>query len=139
MQHFHVIQQGNQCQISPIWNSRAEGDIKGVAELQDGSQVVAVGSGGVTWFSCGKNAGAVARLVPLCSQGYSMCKEERDDKCKIVVGLLDGHVLVLDWDSGIIEKQLWVFGGAVSTVCVREGVVFAGGVDGGIVSFDLWE
>lgn len=139
VQHFHIIQSGSECEIRPIWNSRAEGDVRGVAELEDGSQVIAGGSGGLTWFSCGKNAGAVERLIPLCSQVCSLCKEEKGDVCKVVVGLVDGHLLVVDWDSGMVEKQLWVFGGAVSCCCVRSGVVFASGVDGGIVSFDLWD
>ncbi|CAL5993707.1 WD40_repeat protein [Hexamita inflata] len=139
VQHFHIIQQGNQCQIKPIWNSRAEGDVKGCAELEDGSQVIACGSGGLTWFSCGKNAGAVVRALPLVAGGTSLCKEERGDVCKIVIGCADGHIFVVDWDTGKIEKQLCVFCGQVSTCCVREGTVFCGGVDGGIVSFDLWE
>lgn len=37
VQHFHVVQNGTQCEIRPVWNSRAEGDVRGVAELEDGS------------------------------------------------------------------------------------------------------
>lgn len=105
----------------------------------DGSQVIAVGSGGVSWFQCGKNGGAIARALPLVAAGTSVCKEEKGDKAKLVIGCLDGHVLVIDWDSGIVEKQLWVFSGAVKTCSVRQGKVVAGGIDGGVVVFDLWE
>jgi hypothetical protein len=38
-----------------------------------------------------------------------------------------------------VEKQLWVFSGTVKTIAIRQGKVVAGGVDGGIVVFDLWE
>ena len=37
VQNFHVVRVEGGCELRPVWNSRAEGDVRGVAELGDGS------------------------------------------------------------------------------------------------------
>lgn len=98
-----------------------------------------MGSGGVTWFNCGKDAGAVIRQVPLYTAATAVALEERGEAAKLVVGMTNGHILVLDWDTGRVERQLQVNGGEVRSIAVEGGVVFAGGLDSGVVCFDLWE
>lgn len=101
--------------------------------------MLGVGSGGVTWFNCGKNAGAVIRQIPLYTAATAVAIEERGEVCKAVVGLMNGHILVMDWDTGKVEKQLQVNCGEIKAIAIEQGVVFAGGLDGGVVCFDLWD
>lgn len=66
--------------------------------------MVGVGSGGVTWFNCGKNAGAVIRQVPLYAAASAVALEEHGETARLVVGLVNGHILVIDWDTGRVER-----------------------------------
>lgn len=44
------------------------------------------------------------RALPLPVGGSAVAIEEHGEVCKVVLGLVDGHTYIMDWDSGRIEK-----------------------------------
>ncbi|KAH0570065.1 WD40 repeat protein [Spironucleus salmonicida] len=128
-----------QGKLHALWNSRTEGSCRGLCQLRDGSQILAVGSGGMIWFQCGKNGGSILRALPLPDMGTACCSEERGDQCKIIIGTANGWTFIVDWDTGIIERKLQINSGEVHCCSCVESVGFVGGNDGCIVSFGLWE
>ncbi|TNJ26866.1 WD40 repeat protein [Giardia muris] len=148
--HGQIFNKQDALQHEPVklelsWASRAEGGLAGGWELRDGSQVVCCGTGGMLWLQCGRANGSIARALPLPLPATACYLYEEDGgaegagRAKVLVGLRDGHVLVVDYDSGEVERKLHVLFGEVRCIAVStvDAVAVASGNDGSIVAFCL--
>lgn len=125
--------------LEQCWSSRAEGTLAGAHELRDGSQVFCCGSGGMLWLQCGRANGSILRALPLPVPASACSLYEGPDATKILVGCKDGHVFLVDYDTGAIEKKMHVAFGDIRSIAIAadDAVAACAGADGSVAVFSI--
>lgn len=140
--HGQLFNKQDALQHEPVkielsWASRSEGGLAGAWELSDGSQVFCCGSSGMLWLQCGRANGSILRALPLPIPATACYLYEGKDATKILIGLRNGQILLIDYDNAEIEKKIHVLFGEVKCITMsnEDNLALASGNDGNIVAF----